>query len=289
MATIYLDHNYVSNVAGQTRIANADDERARAQEIAQSNKFRFVVSVWNIYEVARAGLEPTREGCIQYIEMRNPLYCSNPRLVQKQELLTYLTKQGRDHPYRMEAPSPFCETVPRMWATYPFSTPFMDEDFRQAVGFMLDKENTDAIDKALSEGPEAAQAGRDAFKEGVVDANVEVIDQEWLLALLPERKEDGKFVPIRVRQELVGWLTQDMAAVYAACPAVHAEEQLVRHRIASNRNLKVSDGVDTQFLILAASYCDYLVTADKALREAFSEVTGKIGAKCKLLTTLAEL
>lgn len=289
MASIYLDHNYVSDVAGQTRIANADDERARAQEIVQSDKFRFAVSVWNIYEVARAGLEQTRAGCIQYIEMLNPLYCSNPRLVQKQELLTYLAMQGHNHPYRTEAPSLFCETIPRMWATYPFTIPFVDEDFRQAVGFMLDKKNTEAIDNALTEGPKAAQAGRNAFKEGAVDANVEIIDQEWLFALLPERKEDGKFVTIQARQELVGFLMQDMTAVYTACPAIHAEEQLVRYRIASDRKLKVSDGVDTQFLILAASYCDYLVTGDKALRGAFSEVAGKIGADCKILASLAEI
>lgn len=289
MATIYLDHNYVSDVAGHTRIANADDEWAHAKEIEQSDKFRFAVSVWNIYEVARAGFEQTREGCIQYIEMLNPLYCSNPRLVQRQELLTYLAKQGHAHPYRTEAPSPFCETIPRMWATYPFTTPFVDEDFRLAVGFMLDKKNTDAIDNALSEGPKAAQAGRDAYRAGAIDANVEVIDRQWLLALLPERKEDGKFVPVQAREELVDLLMGDMPAVYAACPAIHTEEQLVHYRVASDRKLKVSDGVDTQFLILAASYCDYLVTGDKALREAFSEVAGKIGANCKLLSSLTEL
>jgi len=289
VATIYLDHNYVSNVAGQTRIENADDERTRAQEITESNNFRFAVSVWNIYEVARAGLDQTREGCIQYIETLNPVFCSNPRLVQTQELLTYMAKQGQAHPYRLEPPSPFCDTIPRMWATYPFTTPFVDEDFRMAVGFMLDERNTDAIDNALSEGPVAAQAGRDAFKKGAIDANVEVIDQEWLLALLPERKEDGTFVPKQARQDLVGWLMQDMAATYAACPAIHAEEQLVRHRITSNRKLKVSDGVDTQFLILAVAYCDYLVTGDKALREAFGEIAGKMGTNCKLLASLTEL
>ncbi|BCL93362.1 hypothetical protein ACNRBV_03990 [Ralstonia pseudosolanacearum] len=289
MKTIYLDHNYVSDVAGTTRIASAEDERARAQTMARSDDFRFTVSVWNIYEVARAGLEQTREGCIQYIETLNPLYSSNPRLVQRQELLTYLLKQGHELPYRNETPCPFCETVARMWATYPSATPFVDEDFRMAVRMLQDKKNTDAIDTALADGPKAAQAGRDALKQGFIEANAEIIDREWLLALLPERDEAGNFVTKQTREELVGWLTKDMAAVYVACPAIHAEEQLVRHRIASDRKLKVSDGVDTQFLILAVAYCDYLVTADGALREAFREVAGKIGAPCKLLSGLAEL
>ncbi|AIV48065.1 hypothetical protein X899_2441 [Burkholderia pseudomallei TSV 25] len=294
MGVIYLDHNFVSDIAGHTRVADADAERGRAAETARAGEHRFAVSVWNMYETARAGRVETKDGCIEFITGVRPLYCANPRLVQVQEVVRYAAHRYNDHPYRIEEVSPFCDTPAQMWATFASprnpATPFVGESFRDGVEMLTHSDLRRYLDAALDDGPAAAAAGRQAFVEGVVERDEQLIDQQWLMKLLPERNQaDNAWIDQRRREALVNFLLAHIDDAYLHCPAFHAEEQTYRHRIASQRRLRRSDGIDVQFGVLAVAYCDVIVTSDGAFREMLIAVAARIGSQCRVLSRLAEI
>ena len=294
MGVIYLDHNYVSNVAGQTRVADADVERARAMDIVQAGVDRFSVSVWNMYETARAERQETKDGCIEFVTNVQPLYCANPRLVEVREIVSYALGRFDDQPYRVEGITPFLVTPAQMWATFASprnpATPFVGGSFRDGVEMLTHSDLRKDLDAALDEGPNAAAKGRKAFAAGIVERDEQLIDRQWLMDLLPERNQaDSAWIDVRRREALVDFLLASIDDAYAHCPALHAEEQTYRYRIASQRKLRRSDGVDVQFGVLALAYCDAIVTADGAFCEMVSTVIAKIGSKCRVISRFAEL
>lgn len=189
MGVIYLDHNFVSDIAGHTRIADADVERGRATETVGKGEYCFAVSVWSMYETARAGREETKGGCIEFVTSLQPLYCANPRLVQVQEVVRFAAERYNDHPYRIEKVSPFFDTPAQMWASFASPrnpvTPFVGESFRDGVEMLTRSDLRRQLDAALDDGPAAAAAGRQAYAEGVVERDEQLIDQQWLMELLP--------------------------------------------------------------------------------------------------------
>ncbi|VVE71648.1 hypothetical protein PAN31117_04125 [Pandoraea anapnoica] len=294
MGTVYLDQNFVSDVAGSTRSADAGVERARAAEIVRAGDHRFAVSVWNMYETARAAEEGTRDGCIEFISTVGPLYCVNPRLVQVQEIVRYAAGRHADEPYRLEEVRPFCDTPAQMWATFTSAgrpaTPFVGESFRDGVEMFIRSDLRLELDAALDEGPAAAADGRRAYAEGVVERDEQLIDRQWLLELLPERHQvDGSWIDLPRREALVDFLLERMDDVYEHCTTLHAEEQIYRHRIAGQRRLRRSDGVDIQFGVLAIAHCDVIVTSDRALQEMLTAVAERIGSPCRVLSRLSDV
>ncbi|VWB88410.1 hypothetical protein [Burkholderia lata] len=294
MGVIYLDHNFVSDIAGHTRVADADAERGRATETVRAGEHRFAVSVWNMYETARAGRKETKDGCIEFITGVRPLYCANPRLVQVQEVVRYAADRYNDHPYRVEEVSPFFDTPAQMWATFASphnpATPFVGESFRDGVEMLTHSDLRRHLDAALDDGPVAAAAGRQAFVEGVLERDEQLIDQQWLMELLPERNQaDNAWIDQRRRVALVDFLLAHIDDAYLRCPAFHAEEQTYRHRVASQRRLRRSDGIDVQFGVLAVAYCDVIVTSDRAFREMLIAVAARIDSQCRVLSQLAEI
>jgi len=294
MGVIYLDHNFVSDIAGHTRVADADAERGRVTETVRAGEHRFAVSVWNMYETARAGRQETKDGCIELVSDIRPLYCANSRLIQVQEVVRYAASRYDDHPYRVEGGSPFLETPAQMWATFAGqrspAIPFVGESFRDGVEMLAHSDPRRYLDAALDDGPEAAAAGRQAFVEGVVERDQQLIDQHWLMELLPERNQaDNAWIDQRRRETLVDFVLEHIDDAYLHCPALHAEEQIFRHRVASRRRLRRSDGIDVQFGVLAVAYCDAIVTADGAFREMLIAVATAIGSQCRVLSRMAEM
>jgi hypothetical protein len=139
-------------------------------------------------------------------------------------------------------------------------------------------------------GPAAAAAGRQAFVEGVVERHEQLIDQQWLMELLPERNQaDNAWIDQRRREALVDFLLAHIDDANLHCLAFHAEEQTYRHRVASQRRLRRSDGIDVQFGVLAIAYCDVIVTSGGAFREMLIAVAARIGSQCRVLSRLAEI
>lgn len=294
MGVIYLDHNFVSDIAGHSRVADADAERGRVAETIGAGEHRFAVSVWNMYETARAGRQETKDGCVEFITGIRPLYCANPRLVQVQGVVRYAALRYNDHPYRIEEISPFFDTPAQMWATFSSprnpARPFIGESFRDGVEMLTHCDVRRHLDAVVDDGPAAAAAGRQAFVEGVVERDEQLIDRQWLMELLRERNQaDNVWIDLRRREAFVDFLLAHIDDAYLHGPAFHAEEQIYRHRVASQRGLRRSDGIDVQFGVLAVAYCDVIVTSDGALREMLTAVAARIGSRCRVLSRLAEI
>ena len=115
MAIIYVHRNYVPNVAGHTRVEDADTERDLATGFVRSGEHRFAVSVSNMFETGRSVREGTREGCVEFITSFQPLFCANPRLTEVQEIARYSSGRVGDQMYRVEDTRPFVDTPAQMW------------------------------------------------------------------------------------------------------------------------------------------------------------------------------
>jgi len=290
MGVIYLDQNYISDVAGHTRCADSEAERDAAFLIAETGIHRFAVSVWNMYETARAPNNNTRQGYLEYIERVNPLMCANPRLVQFQELFCFLSGRFDQVPYCYESPTPFLETPVRMWATFSSTPPLVGETFRDCVEMFNNRRYMEELETALNRGPQHLRAVREVFNRGDIERDKSMLDREWLLALLPERNPvDRTWVDRRQRESIVDFLLPRMDEVYKSCPCIHTEEQIYRYRVSGRRTAKRSDGVDVQFAVLALAYCDHIVTSDRALLEMIKYVANKTGSNCLTLSRLSEL
>jgi hypothetical protein len=290
MGIIYLDQNYISDVAGHTRCGDSQAERHAAFSIAETGKHRFAVSVWNMYETARAPKIDTRQGYLEFIERVDPCMCSNPSLVQFQELISFLSGCFDQVPYRYENPTPFQDTPARMWATFGSAPPLVGETFRDCVEMLRARRSREALEKALDEGPQLLKVVREALNRGDIERDKSMLDREWLFTLFPERNPaDGTWVDIRQRKAIVDFLLSRMDEVHQRCRCIYAAEQIYKYRISGQRKARRSDGPDIQFAVLAVAYCDYIVTNDSALREMIEFVAHKTGSTCLTLSRLSEL
>jgi hypothetical protein len=294
MGVIYLDQNYISNVAPHRDGDQAAAERELARTIAEQGEHRFAASAWHAYETAKADWDTTREGIIAYLDSVHPLWCANPHWVELHELIGYLDGKIDPLPYGVDAPRPFLDTPGQMWAT--FNGPerdasvFVGETFRDVVEMLPQKPLVAPLDHALASGPEAAQVARDAHKAGDIERDAPLLDGAWLHGLVPERNpETGIWVDKRQRDAIVTTLLASLGDVYRHCPALHAEDQIFRWRATGNSTLRPSDGVDIQFLVIVAAYCDVLVSSDKTLRRMASDVIKAIGSSCRVIEWLNEL
>jgi len=294
MSIIYLDQNYVSNVGLHVDSDQAAAERELAHLIVQQGEHCFAASAWHAYETAKCEWDTTRDGIIDYLESVNPIWCANPHWVELRELIAYLDGKINPLPYRVEEPQPFLGTLSQMWVTFygpeRGASVFVGETFRDVVAMCRRKSSVAPLEDALASGPEAAQVARDAHNAGDIERDALLLDGAWLYGLLPERNPTTDvWVDKRQREAMVASLLENLDEVYRRCPALHAEDQIFRWRVAGNSRLRPSDGVDIQFLVIAAAYCDVLVSSDKVLRAMAGDVITAIGSRCRVIEGLREL
>jgi hypothetical protein len=272
MGTIYLDHNVVVDISGVPGAPDAPALLNHAKTL-QTLGNRFVLSAWNMYELARSIDQQHVDQCCRFVEELHPLWVSDSRKVKSQEIDRFLQpKFDSIGPVRNRSFTPFSETVAEMWATFGESS-LPDETFTNSVAQLrAHPDFVSNIDQAAMETPAAILTGRQAHRDGRARLLQGSIDREFLELFLPEGD----------RNQQLDYLMQSRTKLLAASPALAIEEAMSRLRVRDSFKPERADAADLQHAMVPLGYCDHFVTNDGQLAQHCMTVVKQLNLPCKV-------
>jgi hypothetical protein len=116
-------------------IPAAEDADCQRKHAAELNKYgyRFALSAWNMYELARSNNIKHIEQCCDFVDELNPVWVNNNFSVKAQEIDRYLAIEfDRIGPVRSRPVVPFSMTESDMWSSYGVPS-HAGETFRTSV------------------------------------------------------------------------------------------------------------------------------------------------------------
>ncbi len=299
MATIYLDHNIIAGIAGIPGVSDAPD-LLKHVKLLQAHGHRFVLSAWNMYELARSNNQQHIDQCCRFVENLDPLWVSDSTKVKRQEVDRFLQPEfDKIGPVRNRNFSPFNATVPEMWGSFG-ERGRPDETFTSSVAtlrahpvFLAD------VDRSAKVTPEAILIGRQAQTDGRAKLLQGVIDREHLELFLPGAGSEWRdrlvarlypagATPLEPseRSEWLDYLMATHRKLLAASPALAVEEAMSKLRVRESFTPEPADAADLQHAMVPLGYCDYFVTNDGQLAEHCIAVIRQRKLACKVLRSL---
>lgn len=279
MATIYLDHNVIANIAGIPAAADAPQIGTHITAL-QERGHRFVLSAWNMYELARSNDQQHIDQCCAFVEILNPLWLSDSTKVKRQEVDRFL-QPAFDNvgPVRNRNFSAFNETVAAMWASYGEGGR-QDETFTSSVASLrAHPEFLETVDNSAKETPEAILIGRRAFRNGGEKLLDGIVDQEYLALSLPTG----------AGSQQLKFLIANRNKLLSVSPALAVEDAMSKLRVRDSFKPKPSDAADLQHAMVALGYCDYIVTGDRQLAQHCSSVVRKLAFPCQVCRNVSDV
>jgi hypothetical protein len=114
MPTVYLDYNIIAKVAGLPSSPHAALWRA-AIEGLQDAGYRFALSAWHAYELAKSDNQAHVDACCGFVEAIRPLWLSNSVFIKRDEITRFLNYASVNDVYTVRALNP---SIAQMWTTY---------------------------------------------------------------------------------------------------------------------------------------------------------------------------
>lgn len=266
MATIYVDYNLIVIAAGIPVHADAEKIQGAFFSLAERG-FRFALSAWHAYELARSKSQEQVDACCTFIEKLDPIWMSNGNYVKRKELAHFLSKKDglmiKPKPLNEQA---FNTEVSQMWSTYGGPV-LVGETFRDAVHAIKKTPGAlSLIDAAAKETPGAILTGRAAVANGQLGDTELIIDQEYFTHLIEP------FSP-----ESLAYVLAHQQEVLKTCPAIAVEEALSQIRVRTQFRPEHGDAADLQHAIVGLAYCDGFISADKMLLDHCKQATNATG------------
>ena len=274
---VYLDHHFIADPNCWPIIKALSDR----------GQIRVAISSWNIREIAQGMLE--RAERMEFLESLAPLYIHDMQVLQRLEVVSFLNMAmfgGQRVPFAM-----FTETFADsllMNLQVKVRPDYQLSDYIRAEGDVTG----DAVDLAMETyvvARNALLANPDGVKRSEEQAN-----HATMTTLIPRRGFDGRhWEPSQIADMLI-FCHRNRRPLLRACPAIFAEDALVRARQADpTRRPKKSDTADLFHSVSALAYADVFLTNDgwargKAL-VASRAMQARGVASCKVLRTLGEL
>lgn len=272
MATIYLDHNVIADIAGIPGTGDALQLREHVTAL-QALDHRFVLSAWNMYELARSNVQQHVDQCCSFVEVLKPLWISDSTKVKRQEVDRFLQPVFDNvGPVRNRSFTPFNETVAAMWATFgEGGRP--DETFRTSVASLRAHPDFVAdVDRAAMETPEAILIGRHAHRDGRAKLFQGIIDREYL----------ELFLPTGPNSQQLDYLMANRKKLLSVSPALAVEEAISKLHVRDSFKPEPADASDLQHAMVPLGYCDYFVTNDGQLAQHCATVVKQLLIPCKV-------
>jgi len=280
MRYVYLDQNYIIDHLGTGKDRQ---EREHLAQMVASGKIRVVVSAWNVYEFTKAKDDAERRETAAAVEALAPLYFIDNGTLKRAELISFLS-QRTETPYSFRAREPIVNSVAQMWASYGGSVLDIAESLGSCVENMYMMERAGGGVRAeVDKAPALVHGARDAAAEGAFTPTDPLFDAAWLMALLPERGKDDRFITNQERARLVKVAMAHLPDLYAACPMLWLEDELYRFRIFEKVRVDANDSVDSQHIIGPFIHCDYFMTRDRKVRRFWERVNGDPRVKAQLI------
>jgi hypothetical protein len=242
--------------------------------------YQFVLSAWNMYELARSDNMQHIEQCCAFVDQLDPVWVSNNSDIKRQEVACFLQKKfGSLDGQLSRAVTPFNPTVAQMWATYG-GLVLIGETFRDAVlAWRADPRNIEHVEQAANETPDAILTGRRAVKNGAMKQFKFIVDRKYFAGL----------VPAGTSPEHIDFLAEHIKDVLAESPAIAVEEMLNQIRLNDSFTPEPADAPDLQHALAPLAYCDYFVTDDKQLHEHCRIAVQKLRAKTQVIKSLEKI
>lgn len=276
MATIYLDHNVIADIAGIPGASDAPQLRKHVTSL-QAQGHRFALSAWNMYELARSNNQQHVDQCCSFVEALNPLWVSDSTQVRRQEVDCFL--QQVFEPLRTRNVTPFNDTVAAMWTTFgEGGRP--DETFTTSVALLREHPDFVAhIDRAAQETPGAILIGREAHLDGRAKLFEGIIDRDYLKGLLP----------VGAGNTQLDYLMANRDKLLSIPSALAVEEAISKLRVGDSFKPKSTDAADLQHAMVPLAYCDHFVTNDGRLAEHSATVVRQLSLQCKVHRKVGEI
>lgn len=272
MATIYLDHNVIADIAGIPGAHDAPERREHVKAL-QALGNRFVLSAWNMYELARSHNQPHIDQCCSFVEELGPQWVSDSRKVKKQEVDRFLQPMFDNvGPVRNHSFTPFNETVAEMWATFGVgSRP--DESFTTSVALLrVHPDFVANVDQAAKETPMALLIGRQAHRDGSARLWQGIIDREFL----------ELFLPAGDTNQQLNYLIRNRKKLLSVSPVLAIEEAMSKLHVRDSFKPEPADAPDLQHVLVSLGYCDHFVTNDGQLAQHCTTVVNQLQLPCRV-------
>lgn len=281
MATIYLDHNVIADIAGIPGAGDAMELREQVTAL-QALNHRFVLSAWNMYELARSSDKQHIGQCCSFVESLASLWVSATRHVHVQEVDRFLQPVfDKIGPVRNRTVTPFKQTVVQMWATFGADAPQQESFTTSVAALRANPEYLLGVHRAAVATPAAILTGRHAWRNGLERAPAlqAVIEQDYLQHLLPNGASP----------EQLQYLVSERRKHLAVSPALALEDALARLRTRESFKPEPGDGPDLQHAIVPLGYCDYFVTNDRQLARHGATVVRELGLPCQVRRSVRDI
>ncbi|WP_211441228.1 hypothetical protein [Collimonas humicola] len=279
MKTIYLDHNVISSVGGIPATKDAERQRNHAADLRKCG-YRFALSAWNMYELARSNDIKHIEQCCDFVDELDPVWVNNNFSVKAQEIDRYLAIEfDRIGPVRSRPVVPFSMTVSDMWSSYRLPSHAGDTFRASVLGFHRSPKNMREIERVANEMPDAILVARRAQQLGTLDFFDSIVDRQYFATMAPRSAPP----------EQINFLLKTKRALLAASPAIAVEDALTERRLQDSFTPKPNDAADLQHSIASLAYCDYFVTGDKKLYEHCRTTVKQAGVACQLYKSMLEI
>ncbi|MDE2430203.1 MAG: hypothetical protein KGM99_15890 [Burkholderiales bacterium] len=279
MKTIYLDHNVISSVGGIPAAKDAAHQRNHAAALRKCG-YRFALSAWNIYELARSNDIKHIEQCCDFVDELDPVWVNNNFSVKEQEIDRYLAIEfDRVGPVRSRLVVPFSTTVSDMWSSYGLPSRNRDTFRASVLALHHAPKKMGEIERSANTTPNAILVARRAQQLGTLSFFDSIVDRQYFAALVP------KGTP----PEQIEFLVKTKKAVLSTSPTIAVEDALTERRLQDSFTPKSNDAADLQHSMTSLAYCDYFVTGDKKLYEHCRTTVKQAGVACQPHKSMLEI
>lgn len=271
MPTVYLDYNIIAKVAGLPPDQHAGEWRTAIKRLSEAG-YRFALSAWHGYELAKSLNHDHVKACCDFVEEINPIWLSDSCFVRREEIENFLNVAYRGNAAGGKLPNAaFNQTFSQMWSTFGGEV-IVNDSFRHMVQELRSTPGAiDEIKEAAAETPAAILTGREAQKDGRYAAYAPIIDREFYRDLVNPREAGALEFILKHNNEML-----------SMCPAIAIEDELTRIRVHERFKPADSDAPDLQHALVGVAYCDYFVTDDGMLFEHCRQAAERCDLPCRV-------
>ena len=244
--TLYMDHSAFAH----------EEWWPELQQIIEAHGLTPVLSLWNLYEIGRAGDIGQRNRRLEFIDRLTPTWMVERRPVQRREVERFLWR----HHYGVEPPDLLVLTkhlsVVEFFAAKGYARVCLTA--RQVVADGQFKQ----LDGLRRLAPDALRTLQSTTVKQRKAVEHELFIS-WIGESIPDRDPTGRALTRDEKAQLAEFCWQRRKGFYEECRSLAAENALGEARFSNpHRKPEEADGPDLQHAAMALPYCDLFLTRD---------------------------
>jgi hypothetical protein len=238
------------------------------------NLIRFVLSDWNLIEIANGEDESQANARAQLADDLRPLWMMERSHLLRREVQKYVYEQLLHQ--TSPALQPFSDSLSVMLSYHEGpNVPLGETAVLRIKRLQSNRPYLAEINKGKQVTLAAQIAIRNAPAKERAQAESEVF-RKWVGEFMPLRDPNGKLLSQSVRTSLSEACFLASDKFYELCPGMFAEHSLYVVRAQDpGRKPELQDGIDFQHSVMALSYCDYFFTRDRHLAHVARSIKAK--------------